>query len=429
MRAAKMICEIASSEAPLSGARLPSHTELDEMFAKALLIFGNGQLFGSILTELIPPRIRVSPAGDILTDPQILDTVVRPGVEWIHRKRNDEAAQAYGAREGPAESEQSSFDPALKDALEAEYGMSVDALFGLAFALAELAEQRKEPVPVLLRSELALWLSKRELFRGGDVLPLLERLTLPSRKGWFDLSLGLRPSDIDLGKFDRPWSLINRPLLALDDSRDPRLMLSPMLVSDATLYALTGLMEGSLNERYWVTAEARRHAGAQGKAAGDKFEQELVARLRALGLEVIPRCKLSAALNQKVPDDLGDIDALVVTPDRRRLWVIEAKNLRLCRTAAEAAARMWEYRGDFVSDERGRQRPDKMLRHLRRVDYLRQYKERLPARLKLPGTPEVFGLLVVESPQPMNFHTLRSDADARSVFLDALEEFPFSGRQ
>ena len=69
-----------------------------------------------------------------------------------------------------------------------------------------------------------------------------------------------------------------------------------------------------------------------------------------------------------------------ITPDRRRnLRVIEAKNLRLCRTAAEAAARMWEYRGEFLTDERGRRRPDKMFRHLRRVDYLRQHKDRLSA--------------------------------------------------
>jgi hypothetical protein len=378
------------------------------------------------LTELIPAKIRISPAGDILTEREILDRVVRPGAEWIVRKRHDEAAQGYGAREVGADLEQKPLDPALKEALEAEYRISVEGLFSLQFALAELAEEHNQPVPVLLRSQLALWLARNERFRGGKALPLLERLTLPSRKGWLDLSQGLRPSDIDLGKFDRPWSLINRPLLALEDAQDPRLAISPLLVADATLYALSGLMDGSLNERYWLTAEARRYAGAQGNAAGDKFEDELAARLRALGLEVTPRCKLSAILNQKIPNDLGDIDALAITPDRRRLWVIEAKNLRLCRTAAEAAARMWEYRGDLVTDERGRRRPDKMLRHLRRVNYLREHKERLRARLKLPDTPEVLGLLVVQSPQPMNFHTPTSNSDARCVFLDTIEEFHFA---
>ena len=59
MRAAKIICEIASSEAPLINARLPSETELDEMLAKGAANFGNGQLYSSILTELIPSRMRI----------------------------------------------------------------------------------------------------------------------------------------------------------------------------------------------------------------------------------------------------------------------------------------------------------------------------------------------------------------------------------
>jgi hypothetical protein len=257
----------------------------------------------------------------------------------------------------------------------------------------------------------------------------LERLTLPGRSGWLDLSSGLRSADIDFGKFDRPRSLINRPLLALDNTTNPALVLSPVLVADAFHYSLWGLTEGSLNDRYWVSTEARRFAGAQGKASGDAFEDELVARLRALRLEVIPRCKLSSVLNEKVPDELGDIDALAITPDRTRVWVIEAKNLRLCRSETEAASRMSEYRGDLVTDERGRQRPDKMLRHLRRVGYLRQHKDRLVAQLTLPGPPEVLGLLIVESPQPMNFHAMKSDPDARNVFLDAIDEFPFFEHQ
>jgi hypothetical protein len=130
-------------------------------------------------------------------------------------------------------------------------------------------------------------------------------------------------------------------------------------------------------------------------------------------------------LIQKVPNELGDMEVLAITPDRTRVWVVEAKNLRLCRSEAEAASRMWEYRGDFITDRQGRPRPDKMLRHLKRVAYLRQYRKRLLARLKLPRVPDVLGLLIVEAPQPMNFHKLNSDPDARSVFLDAIDEFTF----
>ncbi len=425
IRAAKVICEIAACEAPVSGAKRSSQIELDEMYAKALLIFGNGQLYGSIVTDFVPAKIRISPAGDLMIEREAMTNILSPGVEWVTRKRFDEAAEAYGLREKDEDPQRQPFDVALRRALEAEYQISVEGFFDLQYALAELAEERKQPVPVLSRSELAKWLAGNGRFRCREPLPLLERLTLPARKGWLDLTSGLLSTDIDFGKFDRPWSLINRPLLALDNTTDPALVLSPVLVADAFHYSLSGLTEGSLNNQYWVSAEARRFAGAQGKASGDAFEDELVARLRALRLEVIPRCKLSFVLNQKVPNELGDIDALAITPGRTRVWVIEAKNLRLCRSESEAASRMSEYRGDLVTDGQGQQRPDKMLRHLRRVSYLRQHKDRLIARLTLPGPPEVLGLLIVESPQPMNFHAVKSDPDARSVFLDAIDEFPF----
>lgn len=49
---------------------------------------------------------------------------------------------------------------------------------------------------------------------------------------------------------------------------------------------------------------------------------------------------------------LGDLDVLAVSPDRRRVWVLEAKELKLCRTLGEAARRLSEYRG--VADAAGK---------------------------------------------------------------------------
>src|SRR5208337_4724268 len=115
------------------------------------------------------------------------------------------------------------------------------------------------------------------------------------------------------------------------------------------------------------------------------------ASIKGLGLEAWPRCKLSWALNEKVPDELGDLDVLAVSQDRRRVWVIEARNLRLCRTEAEVAVRLSEYRGRTIRDSKGREKPDRMLRHIRRVEYMRQRRERLCDRLKLDAVPEVRG--------------------------------------
>jgi hypothetical protein len=199
-RAAKSICEIAACEAPQNGGLNPGPLELDELFARALLLFGNGQLFASIRAGLIEPRLRISPAGDLLSDRSVFELALRPGAEWIHRRELDEAASAYG--------------------------------------------------------------------------------------------------------------------------------------SDMT-------------------------------------------------------------------------------------------QLRLCRTEAEVAARLSEYRGRVISDNRGRQQPDKMLRHIRRLQYLREHRDALCKRLKLDEPPVVRGLLIVDTPQPMNFHMLEKLEDGKSAFLEAIDSFDF----
>jgi len=424
-RAAKVLAELAACEARPRGGKMPSSAEVDDMFAKAVLIFGNSQLYSAILTDLIEPRLQVSPAGDLLSKRDIFSNILLPGAEWMNRHQLNEAADDYLSQRVPGEKSKGALDTNLRTAIEADFRTSGEGYVDFQQAVVEFVQSRQSAIVAVQRSELFSWLHQHPTYGPYASLPHLERLTLPARSSWSDLPRGLRSSDFDFGRFDRPWSLINRPLLALDASDDPVVLVCPMWIVDSTYYCVSGLIFGVLNDRFWVSDEARRYAGTQGKAAGDDFENSLATKLRERGLRVIPRCKPSSVLNRKVPPELGDIDALAVSSDGKRVWVIEAKNLRLCRTETEAASRMQEYRGEMFVDRKGKQQPDKMLRHLRRVAYLREHRALLPVRLNLPAAPEIHGLLVVEAPQPMNFHTVDSNPDGRSVFLDALGDIEF----
>jgi len=212
----------------------------------------------------------------------------------------------------------------------------------------------------------------------------------------------------------------------LDDKQDdPLVLMSPVLVSDSAMYSISGLMEGNLNNAFWQSDRARSYAGEQGRLAGEEFEESVAQRLQELGLDATPRSKLSTILNQKVPPELGDVDVFAITQARDRVYVIEAKDLRVCRTEAEVAARMSEYRGRTIRDLKGREKPDKMLRHIRRVQYLRDRADAIAKNLKLPTTPEVKGLLIVDAPQPMNFHMLDELEDGESAFLDTIASYNF----
>jgi hypothetical protein len=392
-RAAKSICEIAACEAPESSGIELGRTDLEEMFAKSLLLLGNGQLFAAIRAGLIKPELRISPAGDLLSDRSIFKTIMGRGAEWANTRALNEAAESYGRAAGPPPAETSPerlpWDDELRKTVEAEYGISAEALVDLPYVLVQMAEKKGAGAFTIKRSELANLLRGMDTYASQNPEALLERLTLPRRASWRDRSTGLSEADIDLGRMDRRHSLINRPLLAVTNDLDPAILVAPILAGDAIVYSLSGLMDGTLNERFWSSREAVEFAGHRGNVVGEEFEDAVTARLKEMGLKAWPRVALSWALNDKVDETLGNVDVLAVSGDRKRVWVIEAKNLKLCRTESEVASRVSEYRGRMVADSKGRERPDKMLRHIRRVRYLRQRNANLCGRLKLHMPPEV----------------------------------------
>lgn len=425
-RAAKAICEIAACEAQENGGATPGRDDLDEMYARALLLFGNGQIHALISAGLIDPELRISAAGDLLSDKSIYEKSFAPVAAKAASKGMDEAAQRYVERSAEEIAEEEppeklTWEDALRLSVEAEYGCTPEAFVDLQFALTQLAEERGAGVFFMKCSELADALHENEHFPDGDVTGLLARFTLERRDSWRELPEGYFPRDLELWRFDRPHSLINRPLLALTNGADPLLMLAPIIVSDATFYAIGGLHQGTLHNEFWISNEAKAYAGKRADEEGRAFEDKVASALDKAGWSAKPRQSISGLLEMQLADDLGDIDVFAVDATQGIVWVLEAKNLRLCRTEVEIAARMTEYRGATFRDSKGREKPDKLLRHIRRVRFLRENFGVLAKRLNLANPPTIRSLVVVDVPQPMNFHNLSSDPDSECCMLEDLE--------
>jgi hypothetical protein len=423
-RMTKALAEIAACEANPDGGRVPGEADLDEMYASAMLLIGNGQLFPVIRSRMIEPRLKISPTGDLMSERGTVQKLLEPSAVWTNAKSLDEAAAAYVSDRMNAKDDHpaQAWEEGLRAAIEAEYQIAAEAYVNFPYLLGRIAEDRGEDVFFERLSTIEQLLHDCRDYAGLNVRPLLDRLTLQKRANWY---AGLPEAERDLCRFDRNHSLISRPLLMVENAEDPLLLVAPALVMDAMMYAISGLGTGHLNNAFWQSDAARRFAGERGKASGEEFEERVAARLNELGLSATPRCKLSAVLNQKVEAELGDVDVLAIKADHSVVWVIEAKNLRLCRTEPEVASRLSEYRGRTLVDSKGRERPDKLLRHLRRVEYLRANRQALQKQLRLNVLPEVKGLLIFDTPQPMNFYATEGVADAQSAFLDRIDRFPF----
>ena len=427
IKASRVFCEIAACEAREVGGRPSRWSGIEQILAHIVVLVRHRQVVALIRNNLIKPELQITPSGDVMSKESFSYGVLKPTAEIEYeRVLNAQADRYKKTRED--NSKVRSFNSPLADDLNAvignEYGVSFETFVRLPVDFVELALQRQENVFIITTSELASKIAARSGCLLAGLETLLRRLTLKRRPSWSGPESGLDDSEIDIGLLDRHYSLINRPLIALDSGEDSRLFVSPTMLEDSIVYALDGLRNGSLPDRYWWSQEARRHSGAQGNKKGRAFEHRVANKIQERELEVWHGKKLSWLLQRSVDDHLGEIDVLVLNRKENRLWLIEAKDLKLRRSIFEIALRWAEFRGQ-VKTKGGRTKPDSMLRHIQRVRYIREHRDEVRPQLSLELAPVVQGLLVVSCAQPMNFLSIEGLEDAGVVQCEDLDEYPF----
>jgi hypothetical protein len=300
----------------------------------------------------------------------------------------------------------------------------VETFRELAAVTATLAQQMGQGVMILRRSAFVAAFRQFDVLSGLDFEPLVDRLILPHRASWREIPSGCTARDFDLSKFDRRFSLIGRPIVSLSSDTDPLLAVAPGVIERALAHNVSGAAQGLLQNEFWTSPEMRGYSGTAGARLGIEFNEDLARRLSSLGYTATPSVKPSACLNQKATEELkrlGDVDVLVVAGGMR-VWVCEAKDLKMCRTLGEAASRVSEYRGRVMKNGK----PDKLLRHLQRVEYIRQHSAQLGKRLGLTATPTVHGVMIVNSPQPMQQLAGEYSQDSTVVMFDRIQSVPWT---
>jgi len=423
LRTSTLVVELAMAECPVDTGSEVGPMDLAELQAHALLCFETGDLIPAIEGERIAPRLTISPTGLVGRDTAFEESTVHRSVRVVHVAQRDRAVRNYDQRLADAGDEDPAAPvPGLDAAVRAEYHVPLDRFLGLAQDVGDLGWQRREGVLQLRRSELIAALAAEG---DDDIATLIDRLTLHPRAGWAVVPPGASPRDFDVAKLDRRFSPIGRPILALDAGDDPMLMVAPGLVERCILHNLQGALTGTLQNEFWTSPAMRSFTGKCGSLEGNRFNETVAGRLCELGLNAHAAVKPSACFGHKKTtevEELGDFDVLAFTPDGSRVWVIEAKDLKLCRTIGESARRLSDYAGRTLPNGK----PDKMLRHLRRVAYARRHVSDLARQLKLDKVPVVAGLLVVRAPQPMEAMLFGADADASVVMLSDLEQVPWT---
>lgn len=423
IRACSILAEVAASHSPVSGGMTAGDMDFDDLQALALLHFSTCELIPAIQGDRLNPDFAISPTGELLFNHEFGENVLVPSVTLLNRESRQQSDTDHEENYAAPVSKITAPDANFLAALEAEYRSPSEVFGNLSFAALDIAIEQGSDVFAMKRSEFIAKLVGDDC-REEDVAALVDRMTLQSRLSWFDIPDGCHPRDFDLGRFDRRYSLIGRPIVAVDNDSDPTLVVAPGMIERALVHNVASAQEGGLQGEFWVSREMRSYVGSAGEKAGMDFNAQVAAEIAALGLSATPSVKPSACLNRKATDELkalGDIDVLAFSADGKHAWVVEAKNIKLCRTLAETAQRLSEYRGLTLASGK----PDNLLRHLNRVAYVRAHAEDLAKRNRLPHVPKIHGLVVIDSPQPMGF-TPQNSPDASFVRLVDIEAVPWT---
>jgi hypothetical protein len=162
-RASKVICEIAACEAPETGGVLVSCEALDEMYSRALLLFGNGQLYSTIRAGIVPPHLKISPAGDLMSDRSVFKKTLVPAANKFNQKALNQGSDEYVRRnidhDEPEPQKGLSWSDDFRDAVEKEFLALAEAVVHFSSALLQLAESRRS---YSIRSTLSVWPSQTE---------------------------------------------------------------------------------------------------------------------------------------------------------------------------------------------------------------------------------------------------------------------------
>ncbi|HXM36341.1 MAG TPA: hypothetical protein VN920_14200 [Pyrinomonadaceae bacterium] len=396
--ASRFIIEYVTAVPP-NGLRPISMSVYDRMQSLASQIIEWGSESDLIHYELVDYPLEILPSGRLGADrtqyqrahAQYMPSVMSGDISrstrafkelWNHEAaRTDESANRRLA--------------ALNTAAIAEFGFSMSEQLDFVVAAINLGREINPGAAKLSRSDFLVRISATMNQAPERVSSILDMLLLTPRSSFLKPSEPYRTEDVYPWRFNRQLSYLRRPfLLRHRHENNPP--------SEEILWGIRHL-EGCWKNILGLCTQGRLKAnssqmiqlmGAFNRERGKRFNNQ-VAEVFKTNPNLIVRTGVRKIGSLKLLDqegDLGDIDVLVLDRKKKRLFLVECKDLAQARTPHEMSSELTNlFRG---TDQK---KPIVAL-HQRRTDWARQHVSELLEWLDIKVTKgwKVFPLIVVD---------------------------------
>ncbi len=416
----RLLVEIALCECPLQGGYAPSRLDLSRLMAKAAAIFHFGGWSDAIRWDVMEPYLRVTPLGDVHANLDFIDDIVSPFSRTTHGRDVSNAVKNYAKNlEEPSSRPtiESVFEAEFLEAWEEESGVSLDEARRFVDFVEDLGFRAGKAILKIPRSQLLAVKLSDQTITEEKALALIEFFTLKSRLRWRDVPTGFDDKDRHPWRYRRRLSVLRKPLIQINDTDDPLIVVAPGILRDALAYTIGNYHEG--NFHVWqLKKRMRSWSGKAGHKHGSEFSKSVAQRLKEEGWQAEAEVKITKLLRQGFDQDYGDVDVLAWNPTTGRVLAIECKDVQYRKTYGEIAEQLADFRGEIGPDEK----PDYLLRHLNRVDLVSKHLAAVAQYVGMPTVRQVESHLVFKNPVPMQFALKRMVQRVTVHIFDRLAE-------
>ncbi|MEM8945029.1 MAG: hypothetical protein AAGD11_07590 [Planctomycetota bacterium] len=397
LQASRVVAEIAVCECPVDTGLTPGKLDMSRIMAIACWISELGGWSDAIHRDAMEPAVKISPLGDVSVNDQFLVDVVKPFGEAVHEdtveasvsnyERNFKAATPTGAVEPSLEAK-------FTDAWKEEFGCSIDDLRLAADTFEDFGIEQSRALLSMTKEESISLLGDN----GVDGQLIVDLLTTRPRPCWREVPDGIEEKDCDIWRFRRRLSLLRLPIVQLEESDNPSLLIAPGLLRDSINYCIHNHYEGSFSQEQIKTQSMRSWRGHAVNTRGWKFADDVAMRLGELGWQAEKEVLVTKIVRKTFQKNYGDVDVLAWDLKQSRVLLIECKDLNFHKTTGELAEQLSDFRGIMRNGK-----PDLLMKHLERCDILREHKADVAKYVKLPDALTIENWIVFRHPVPMLF--------------------------
>ncbi len=389
----RVICEMAICVSPLNEGRIYSTADLDYVLANLSILLEWASQSDAFHYGLGSRDLIVEPNGTFTFDTSFRDTLHGPYIRSHGERGFRSAAADYGSafavRSGDAKPLKADYEAAFV----AEFGLAPTQLVQLTYDLADISIKEGKPFFRCRRSDVLGYLKK---VGAADAEHAYDAMTLKPRGRWDEPKPeNAQQRDWYPWRFNRWLSLTRRPIMQLDLTADPAVLIAPALVDRSAEFFIStynGRLPGELFDSTAMLAWIGKAADAEGHA----FNKTVADAYKAFGFEAreVNMTELGGR------PEMGDVDAFASDPESGVVYATECKRLLLARTVAEVGERLQEYTSIAA---KGEDRTP-IQKHLDRMTFLRST---LPAISKMTRIPTdkilLRSALVTDYLVPMQF--------------------------